>query len=400
MTRTLTHEQPTTAPRGRRAFTLIELLVAITIIVIMIGFLATALGRTTQSARRTASQRSAQSIAEAVIQFREQFGFLPPLVHDGELISNGQSEYQITSADGSDIDGPLREIVGANYDYATIVAWNRGSGPKAFNFLRRRSGGANDEVELPSGGAWDTDSAWDDRRYSRYALAYYLTGALPRRIDGIEGEGFVRPQPDGAFVGIGYPVGSTRDRYESFVDTDRSGISLRYGYARVADLYEHGALPYDPDSSPSAQDVYDLYGGPEESDQLAALVDNFGTAYRYYRWESGRYNAANQLVVETSLDLNIPPILLDPELLIDLQNEDRDLDQTGENAPIDLTGSDIELREAGFAIVGAGPDKLFGTEPIEYLVDRLGERDPAGDEGDIARIRKLAMEDNVVALGK
>ncbi len=396
MTRSHPHEQHRAAPRRRRAFTLIELLISITLIVILVGFLATALGRTTRSARRTASQRSAQSLAEAVIQFREQFGFLPPLVHDGELVSNGMNQFQIDSPDAGYIDGPVREVVGANYDYATIVAWNRGSGPDAFNFLRRRSGNASDAVELPSGGAWDLDSAWDDRRYSRYALAYYLAGALPRNVDGVQGEGFVRPQPDGSFVGIGYPVGSTRDRYQSLVDTDRSGISLRYGYARAFDILEHGVAMYDPDSPPSVEDIYNLYGGPDQSDALIALVDNFGTAYRYYRWEQGRYNAANRLVVETTLDMNIPPILLDPEALIELENEDRALN----DELIDLTASDIALREAGFAIVGAGPDKLFGTEPIELLVDRLGERDPNGDPAEVARIRKRAMDDNVVALGK
>ncbi len=396
MTRTLTHERTGPARRGRRAFTLIELLVAITIIVIIVGFLATALGRTTTSARRTASQRSAQSIAEAVIQFREQFGFLPPLVHDGELISAGDTRFQPMDSSGDHYEGPLRELSDSNYAYSRIVVWRPGQGAESFNFLRRRTGGSTDEVDLPTGSGWDPEGAWDDRRYSRYALAYYLAGALGRGTDGVQGEGFVRPQPDGGFVGIGYPVGSTRDRYQSFVDTDRSGISLRYGYARPIEAAEHGAIMYDASNPPTAEDVYDLYGGPEESDVLAALVDNFGTAYRYYRWEQGRYNAANQLVVQTTLDMNIPPILLDPEALVELQNEDRDLSDD----LIDLTSSDIALREASFAIVGAGPDKLFGTEPIEYLVERMGERDPAGDEGEIARIRKRAMEDNVVALGK
>lgn len=374
-----------------RAFTLLELIVVFAIIVLVISFLSTALGRSTISARQTASQRSAEAIAAAVEQFQLEFGFLPPLVHDGPIVSGG-TLYPIdpiTNSVSSD-EGPLKDgLVNAGYSYKTLVVWSQSSD---FDFLRRREGTASDEVDLPeTGGAWQIESAWDDRRYSRYALAYYLTGMLPRSVDGVAGEGMSRPLINGGFANVGYPVGSTRDRYGATIDINRRGVRVQHGYARPVEIAEHDNN-VDIDTL-TAQSVYDLYPA-DAQDNLIALVDAFGTAFRYYRWEHGRYNDRRQLVTVNSLDLNIPPVLLDPEAMIVVANDDA-------HTPMpDLTEGDLKIRQARFAIVGAGANKLFGTEPIEYIADQLGERDPGGDPAEIARIRKVAMFDNVVALGK
>ncbi|MFK7760282.1 MAG: type II secretion system protein [Phycisphaerales bacterium] len=376
--------------RVRSGFTLMELLLTVGIIVLLLGFLGSALGRATVSARQTASQRSVEAIAAAVEQFRLEFGFLPPLVHDGPLMSGGNirpvdPQTGTASAD----EGPVKDgQVVTGYDYETLVVWSEGFD---YDFFRRRAGDASDEIELPGGSSWDVDSAWDDRRYSRYALAYYLVGVLPRSVDGVAGEGYSRPLQNGGFANVGYPIGGTRDRYDPTLDTDRRGLGLQFGYARAIELAEHDdAADY---TMLSTQDVFDLYD-PDQQDQLISLVDSFGTAYRYYRWERGRYNNNRRLVVENTMDLNIPPVLLDPETLVELMNDD------SADPMLDLTAGNPEIREARFAIVGAGADRLFGTEPIEFIVQQLNTRDPGGDPAEIARIRKLAMEDNVVAYGK
>ncbi len=382
--------------RTRRvgAFTLLELVVVSVIILMMVGFLASALGRTTRSARQTASQRSAEAIAAAVEQFRLEFGFLPPLVHDGPMISAGDPNFQpFDQVKGMNIDGPVinrsGDIPGVAYNFDSIVVWELGSN---FDFFRRRDGGASDEIELPSGSSpWDINTAWDDRRYSRFALAYYLNGALPRSTDGVAGEGMARPMANGWFQGVGYPVGGTRDRYEPTIDTNRRGVTLRTGYARPVEVLEHGASGV-PIEDMEPDDVYSLYA-PGDRDNLVALVDSFGTAFRYYRWEHGRYNNLRRLVTETVLDLNIPPVLLDPEALVELQNDD-----SATTIP-DLTQGHLDIRQARFAIVGAGADGLFGTEPIDYLAEAFNMALPGNDE-EIARIRKKAMNDNVVAFGK
>lgn len=382
-----------TLNKMRGAFTLLELMLVITLIILLAGFLFSALGRTTKSARQTASQRSVEAIAAAVEQFRLEFGFLPPLVHDGEIISGGNANFQIDDRYAGLIDGPIVErngiIPNVNYTFSTVVVWPVGD---ELGFFRRRDGGAADEVELPSGGVWDIDSAWDDRRYSRYALAYYLTGAMSRSIDGVAGEGMVRPAANGWFSGVGYPVGSTRDNYQPSVNTNRNGLRVQAGYARPIEAAEHGAVAFNSLVPLDADDVYGLYPAGDVN-YMVALVDDFGTAYRYYRWEHGRFDGT-RLVTETTLDLNIPPLFLDAEVLVELENNDSNA------AEFDLTDGNLEIRGARFAIVGAGADRLFGTEPIEYILERLNEPDPAGDAGDIAKLRKLAMADNVVAFGK
>jgi len=371
------------------------------IVVVLISLLGVALGRATESARLAASQRGAEAIAAAVEQFEERFGFLPPLVHDGPLISAGDTQIMPEKPDGTRTEGPLEELNANEYDFRRIVAWVPNT-THNLDFLRRRSGTiGSDPVALEAGGgAWSIDDAWDDRRYSRYALAYYLTGALGRDVDGVAGEGMARPSADGSFVGVGYPVGypvssrtlgATRDRSKTLLDTDSGAIDVRTGYARPADAIEHGAASVPPDAL-RAGDVYALYDAAQ-LDDLVALVDNFGNAYRYYRWEHGRLNNEGRLVVETTLDLNIPPVLLDPVLVAQLQNDDNNPDQ------IDLTAGDPALRSARFAIVGAGADGVFGTEPIGYLASALGAEDPGGDEAGVVELRTKAMEDNVVALG-
>jgi len=370
------------------------------VVVTVIAVLGVAFGRATESARISASQRGAEAIAAATEQFEDRFGFLPPLVHDGKVMGDPPEMPDGFLPD----DAPIKELTAGgpdNYQFRRIVAWVPNTTPN-LDFLRRRSGdiGSDPIVVGAGGGAWSIDNAWDDRRYSRYALAYYLVGALGRDVDGIAGEGMSRPGADGTFVGVGYPVGSpassrtlgaTRGSNKTLLDTDTGAIDGRPGYGRPADAIEHGAATVAIEEL-NADAVYDLYD-EDQVDDLIALVDNFGTAYRYYRWEHGRLDARGRLVVETTLDLNIPPVLLDPLLVVQLMNDD------DSDTQIDITDGDPALRSARFAIVGAGADKVFGTEPVAYLARALGAADPGNDEIAVAELRTKAMEDNVVALG-
>jgi len=371
----------------RLGFTLVELLVVISLIALLVSILISGLNRATKTARRAASRRSASALAQAVDQFRNEFGFLPPLVHDGLGVSAGDNAYRpLLPNGGVSEDGPTfkHDEPGIGV-FSTVVVWSDGLD---FNFFRRRSGTGADQIKLASGGQWDDDAAWEDRRYSKYALAYYLTGVLDRDVDGVRGPGFARPVIDGSFLGVGYPVGSSRDRFEPFMDVDRRGVRVATDYIEPNEYPEHLLDDSDP---PSRDSVYSDYQDYQRG-SLFALVDSFGTAFRYYRWEPGRF-VNGQLVVENALDLNIPPVLIDPVVLAKVHNDLAQLDVA------DLTGGDVKLRDARYAIVSAGPDGLFGTESIKTIAAHFGSDVPPSDLEEIAQMRHEVWADNAAEIG-
>lgn len=375
----------TATSRSEKAFTLIELLVVIAVVVLLASILLAGLARAVGTGRSTAAQRSIDALVLGVDQFKAEFGFLPPLVHDGEAISAGDPSFRAGVAiagrferlDGPVVTNPPAYPRGAEYEQ--LVVWSEIDAQRYFGFIRRRTGVGQDAVEPPSGGVWDIASAWEDRRYSKFALPYYLYGVGGRLLDGVPGPGMSRPLAGGLFEGaLLRSVGGSRDRYDPVVDADRRSLSLSVGYRGEADYAEHGAV------APPASDIPDSH---------AAFVDPWGRAIRYYRWEPGRLENG-QLVIRSTLDLNIPPVLLNPEIYAAVENADG----SAAARDIDLTAGDPELRSARYAVVSAGPDGLFGTEPIELIAQRLGRAVPATDQ-EIVRLRKEVWEDNLVGLG-
>lgn len=370
------------ASTARRGFSLIELLVVFVITLVLLGLVLSGLNRATKAGRRTATEQSVSSLAKAVDQFRQEFGFLPPLVHDGDPISAGDAEFRPLEIDGfsRQPDGPIVEQEGV-YEYQTLVVWNEGLDAE---FFRGRNTGG------PYATGWSADRAWNDRRYSKYALAYYLTGVLDKTVDGVNGPGMTRPIIDGTFLGIGYPVGTVREKYEPFMDTERRGARIINGYVEPKEIAEHagGAGP-----APSPEDVRNSYETFQQP-LLFAFVDGFGNAIRYYRWEPGRL-VGLQRVINSELDLNIPPVLIDPVIYEEVQNDPMILDTDDKS----LIGDDARLREARYAVVSAGPDGFFGTESIDAIAEFLGEDTPTASE-DQAKLRQQVWADNLYEVGK
>ncbi len=113
------------------------------------------------------------------------------------------------------------------------------------------------------------------------------------------------------------------------------------------------------------------------------LRDRNGVAYRYYHWEHGDRLTGQMTGVAT---LNVPLILGDPT-------------------------DNPELSAATYAIVGAGPNGLFGNEDqllpghpqhldIAVMAQMLGISGDPQDPNVQAKIRSVAISDNIVELIK
>lgn len=158
-----------TAETTRRhgGFTLIELLMSILIISVLIGLLLVGIRRITKGARQAAGRQDMNSLNIAIQTFKNDWGFLPPLVKDG---------YPGTPGAGED---PLVRV---------------GSGRNAHLNPNVYSLSDSNDLDFLQD---DTNPA--DYRYSVHSLAYYIMGALGAEADYVEGPGAHEPRSDGSF---------------------------------------------------------------------------------------------------------------------------------------------------------------------------------------------------------
>jgi type II secretory pathway pseudopilin PulG len=285
------------------AFTLVELLFTVALIALLIGLLIAGVRYATRSARRSGDTQTAAALKMGVEQFRQQFGFFPPLVKDlGDPPGFG--------------GGPLGGVPPQPRVYSA-------QSPADVQYLRT----------LPGPGTPDV-------RFSVYALAYYVVGALDANVDGKAGPGFTLPSRDGVFARRGATYGP-------YFDTGRNARAV---------------FAADPENG------------------RIELRDAYNTAYRYYRWlpDAGAPNSASPV----NNFLNVPVLVGDPE-------------------------TQPEVRGADYAIIGAGPDGLFGDEmnlPAGHpqFLDAAAMRLRLGlpDTASAQEIERRAREDNVVEVGR
>lgn len=284
------------AAASRSGFTIIELGVSILVIAILIGLLLVGLNSMSRSAQSGAERANVIAMRIAVEQFKNDFGFAPPLVKDG-----------LTYPGGGTAGVPLGTLAGQN---AALVY--RTDDPTGMDqeFLRGDSGNP-------------------DLRFSVYSLPYYLIGVLDADYDGADGSGFREPTRFGTFRQAGGRL--TDPLFDAAGDADR--------------LVEVNA-----------------------DEGRFELRDRNGISYRYYRWLPDE-SAAGKTVTDLR---NVPALLGDP-------------------------ADNIALRDAEYAIVAAGPNRVFGdraTETQEELEDELGRGKT------IDQLEAEGREDNVVEVGR
>ncbi len=329
---------PTTRPN---AFTLIELLVVVLVIVILAGILIVAFAGVRRSAQEVATQQTVSGLATAVQAFKNDFGFAPPLVKD-----NNRDKYP-----GHPTGGPFARPSPIDIAAGRVA-------PEAFRFSTAADNAADRDYLRRlgvSGAAWRTEP---DHRFSEYSLAYYLVGALPASVDGVDGPGFNAVRRNGTF--------------------ERSG-------QRYAPYYDVADRP----------DAVGLYVSPSLNIQVSEnqgryeLRDANGVAFRYYRWLPGDPAAGTETRIASSNDLRVPFVVAG-----------RSFELRG----ADVSYTDPRVRDAEWAIVAAGPSGTFGdlgTEGAARIIERSGVNADASNQDQVlGRAVPAAQRDNVVEVGR
>lgn len=401
---------------GPRGFTLFELLTTLAIIAILLGILLVGVDAARRAARTAADAATLSGIRQAADAFRREFGFEVPLVFDGrpfDQLPESMRPARARGAGGSFT--PVAATAGTSILTVDVTSAAGGSdlypdGLRALNIYDR--GAPDDRAFLRGQWARGTRPVYQgsaasesvsDPRYSKSSLAFYLAGLGQANLDGVEGPGMADPLDDGTFVQASRvvrpgeepdgkaPAVATRGRHDPFVDLGFTTSRLRQAFLDPVEAREHGLLP--PTSADAASQV--------------AITDRNGRGFRYYRWEpdarvrqaGGQTEALAIREPGTNVfglgrsgttgqaDLNLPPVF---SLATD----------TGSPSD-DPTGGIVGLRSARWALVGAGPNRVFGTETIDELIEALDLRrsfDPSSDV-DRRELRRLAAEDNIVEVG-
>ena len=356
---------------GRRAFTLVELAFTVLVTGLLIGIVIVGLRGAAVFARDQAEAVSVRSLGVSLRQFESQFGFVPPLVHDGGPMASPVPE----RADGSLF--PETPVDRTDFDNPVVASY---SGRYGDLFLRGYDPTNQTRYEFNTSTGVHPGA---DERYSKFSLAFYLVGALGADVDGVEGPGFNTPLRtplrDGSFRS-----GAGAVAFESFFNAGQSTAATLEGeYFDAAEYGESGRVAAAPMGTAIAAAV---------SRDFQALVDRNGKAFRYYRWTQGDPLAGRgQPEIASVVDLNIPSVLLNVEDAVAAYNEA----QGGGDVVTDITGGRADLREASWAIVGAGANGVFGTEEIAEIRSALGL---VADFDELAA-RQLARDDNIVELG-
>lgn len=164
-------------PAARRGFTVIELSIVVLIIAVIATIAFVTFGRAIRTGREAGERLYINSLKVSVEYFKQDHGFLPPLVNDN-IAAVG--EFRL----GSPINpGTQQPIV------------------RDSAFLRGET--------MP-----------DAPRWSVFSLPYYLMGALGAAQDGVDGPGFTAPGDDGTFARSGR-------KYDAYFDSARDPTRIR-----------------------------------------------------------------------------------------------------------------------------------------------------------------------------
>lgn len=326
---------------ARRGFTIIEMVMSVLVLGLLISLLIVGVRKARSTVQKTVDEGTVHSLMMAVVQFKKDYGFLPPLVKDNPTDSqNPASGPRLAQVEVfSDRDRPR-------------------DSPRNGVFLCD----AADTQDVPILQGSDTPNASnpfaDVERFSVTTIPIYLVGALKAYygpsdptgpIDGVVGPGFYTPataiRPDGKVRGVW-------------------NVPLRKGN-------------FTPPLINLGGSALKLVTSDSDAMQLT-VQDRNGIPIRYYRWVSKPGSSPDALKV-----LRVPPMVARDATLYPATPPSRDL------------ALNAQVRGAHFAIVAAGQNKVFGDESIDELRRVLSNNSVTDDE-----LRRIAEADNIVEVGE
>ena len=336
---------------ARRAFTIVEATIVIGIIALLAGILLLAIGGARKKGDVVAEQVMVTSLQKVVEQFKQERGFLPPLVVDNLPALSGIATVPVFAAGAADVGIAVWSIGELSNISPTLNTMWPARTPFPAHTL--------DSTEIASGAS----------RCSEYSLAYYVIGALDGPADGVDGLGFTAPARDGSFSRKGR-------KFDALIDPTQQ--KTRRGTIRLSIPTSNAGSPQARTIAKARCVIFDRW-----SDGTAANSN----AIRYYRWLPTYFpqGVANAGQVQF---WNVPVAAggyLDPA--------------NGHGDP-SKPPTKAELKSAEYAIVSAGPNHAFGDEPLATLVALLGVLSPTPDSPEEATLRAKAIADNIIEVGR
>lgn len=323
-----THSQ---SPTARGAFTIVEILVVIALVLVLLSLVVVAVGSATRSAQRTNTVALMNSISQGLIHFREDVGYLPPVL---------DTQRNIRWADLDDRTNGPDPTASATYE-SQIQDW-----------------------------------------YSITSLAEYLIGYGDETEDGYDGPGIRNPGTDGfwgATVSHG-PIPGQPGTFEyrrAYFQSDISTTARQgqvYGpYLQLRDERLLGAVA--PGAEANANGNYQVFFPGEagyDASWPKVIVDYWGEPIRYYRkpYPLGGINRGYRAVRQSGDDFRAePPTLADIYLLRPWQVRGSEIDTRFSDEADDTTAT-LDLQSAEFGLFSSGPDRRFDQR---YRVDRETE---------------------------
>lgn len=330
-----THAQPT-----RTAFTIVELLVVVALVLILLSIIIVAVNGAMKSAQTTNTRALMNSMSQAMVQFKQDIGYLPPVLNE------------------------KRDLYWDNLD------------PNPTDNIRMPGYNGPD----PAGNENQYRDQMQDW-YSVTSLPEYLIGYGPEEEDGRNGLGIRNPGNDGYWGATNETLGSNAGEFRGGRApstpggsdgwlTDQASAQYREGrvygpYLQLRDERLLGAI--DPNEEPDEDGRFRVFFPGEEGYDASwpkVIVDYWGEPIRYYRKPHPVGSIAREYRVRGYRDGEeqiTPPTLSDVFLLRPWSvSSGEGLDgRLADDSSIGDRTTTHALQTGEFAMFSAGPDQTF-----------------------------------------